>query len=186
MRRSLPYLTSALVALLVLVGAGWSQAGASSHKAAAKKASRTEQGHLMFWECPTKTTEMLVGLNTLTLSPGQSLNMDFIVRNVGKTACGYVDPYAGAVPGPLVSTLSIGQCGAVGFEVDTTRHHRLFPGSGTVPCPTLGSASLAPNGTVTGAGSWNQKLPSGKRVAPGHYTLVVAGHFSFPLTVEAR
>ncbi|HEY1829263.1 MAG TPA: hypothetical protein VGG38_03365 [Acidimicrobiales bacterium] len=184
MRRSLRFVTPVLVALLVLVGS--SQAGASSHKAAAKKASRTQQGHLTFWECPAKTTEMLVGLNTLTLSPGQSLNMDFIVRNVGPTACGYVDPYAGAIPGPLASTLSIGQCGDVGFDVYTTRHHRLFPGSDTVPCPTLGAASLAPDGTVIGAGSWNQDLPSGKRVAPGHYTLVVAGHFSFPLTVEAR
>jgi hypothetical protein len=174
-----------LAALLVLVGS--TQAGASSHKKAqAKPHSLTAQSHTTFWECPAKTTEMLVAVNTLTLQPGQALNMDFIVRNVGRLACGYVDPYAGVAPGPLASTLTIGQCGAVGFEVDTTRHHRLVPGSGTVPCPALGAASLAPNGTAVGSGSWNQQLPSGKRVAPGHYTLVVAGHFTFPLTVDAH
>ena len=57
----------------------------------------------------------------------------------------------------------------------------------TYNCPALGFAQLQPNGTVAGSGTWNQTKPGATtRVPVGHDTLVVDGHFSFPITIAAH
>jgi hypothetical protein len=186
--------------MLVLVAASgllcWpAWAGATSHKPPKHPAvhhtsaapSRTEQGHVTFWECPAKTTGILVAVNTLTLHPGQSLNIDFIVRNEGTKACNYVAPYAGVAPGPTSSALQAGPCGSIGYEIEDAHHRNIYPGLATYNCPALGFAQMQPNGTAVGEGTWTQMAPpSSNRVAPGRYTLVVGGHFSFPITVAAH
>jgi hypothetical protein len=150
----------------------------------------TQLGHVTFWECKARTTEMLVAVNTLTLHSGDSLNITFTVRNQAATACNYTAPFAGAgaTSGATASTLQAGPCGSVGFEIVGQRGRDVWPGAQVAHCPALGFAQLAPNGTVSGTGTWNQAQPnSTTRVAAGAYTLVVnERHFSFPLHVVAH
>jgi hypothetical protein len=180
-------LAAASVAAGLLVAAPVAAAGAkstsNSHHAGPKLA---EVGHVKFWECSSKTTQMLVAVNTLTLRPGQTLNIGFTVKNGGTSPCNYTAPYAGAAPGPTTTALQAGPCGSIGFEVESTRGHAVWPGSQIVNCPALGFAQLAPNATVTGTGTWNQDKPNtSQRVPAGTYNLIVANKsFTFPLRVE--
>jgi hypothetical protein len=170
----------------VPAGASGAKGGTQAHGTAPKLA---QVGHVVFWECPAKTTELLVAVNTLTLHPGATLDISFTVRNGAATACNYTAPYAGVAPGPTVTTLQAGPCGSVGFEVEGPHHANLWPGAQLVNCPALGFAQLAPNGTVSGTGTWDQTKPnSTQRVPVGNYTLVVNDnrHFSFPLHVVAH
>jgi hypothetical protein len=169
----------------VVVPAGASANGAAAHKKAPKL---VQLGHATFWECPAKSTELLVAVNTLTLHPGAALTITFTVRNQSAKACSYTAPYAGAATGPTATTLQAGPCGSVGFEIIGPHHHNVWPGVQVVNCPALGFAQLASNGTVSGAGTWNQTKPnSSSRVPPGNYTLVVDNkRFSFPLRVATR
>jgi hypothetical protein len=150
------------------------------------KVSKLAQvGHGVFWECPATTTSLLVGVNSNVLHPGQTLNLDFIVKNNGGTPCNYVAPYSSTVPGTVSSTLQIGPCGSMGFQVEGPKHRDVWPGVAAFNCPALGFAQLQPGGTVTGFGTWNQLEPNAtKRVPVGNYTLVVDGHFSFPLVIS--
>ena len=59
-----------------------------------------QTGHVTFWDCPSKTTLLLVVVNTLTLHPGATLDVSFTVRNGGTASCNYTAPYAGVAPGP--------------------------------------------------------------------------------------
>jgi hypothetical protein len=176
--------------LLVALGL-FALPAAAGAKTAKKKAvaapTLNQQGHVTFWECPARTTAVLIGVSTLVLHPGQQLTINFIVRNQGTKACNYVAPYAGAAPGPTATALQVGPCGSMGFEIEASHHRNVWPGVVTYNCPALGFAQLPSNGTVVGSGMWSQTTPSGtKRVPSGHYSLVVAGHFSFPITVDAR
>jgi hypothetical protein len=180
---------SALVGAVLVLAAG--------PPAAAKRTSTTPRhssapklnalGAVKFWECPSKTTQMLVAVNTLTLHPGESLNIGFIVKNKGTGTCNYTAPYAGVAPGPTSTTLEAGPCGSIGFEIVNAHGHAVWPGPQLVNCPALGFAQLAPGASVSGLGSWNQDKPNtSQRVAPGNYTLIVDDrHFSFPLRVAA-
>jgi hypothetical protein len=131
---------------------------------------------------------LLVAVNTLTLHPGATLTISFTVRNQAATACSYTAPYAGAATGPTATALQAGPCGSVGFEIIGHHHHNVWPGVQVVNCPALGFAQLASNGTLSGAGTWNQtKSNSSARVPAGNYTLVVDNRrFSFPLHVATR
>jgi hypothetical protein len=145
------------------------------------------QGPVTFWECGPKTTKVLIGVNALTLHPGDTLHINFIVRNEGSKSCNYVAPYAGVAPGPTTSALQAGPCGSIGFEIVGAHGRNVWPGVQTFNCPALGFAQLQPNGTAVGSGTWDQSMPSGsRRVAPGHYTLVVGGHFAFALRLAAH
>ncbi len=97
---------------------------------------------MAFWECPAKTTELIVAVNTLTLHPGASLDISFTVRNTGTAACKYTAPYAGVVPGPTVTTLTAGPCGSVGYEIRGPHGGNVWPGPELVNCPALGMARL--------------------------------------------
>jgi hypothetical protein len=174
------------VGVIALVATAPVPAGASRSGAhAAPKLAQV--GHAVFWECPAKTTELLVAVNTLTLHPGATLDISFTVRNTGTTACHYTAPYAGVAPGPTATTLSAGPCGSVGYLIRRPHNSNVWPGPQLVNCPALGVAQLAAGSTVSGTGSWNQTKPdSTRRVPVGDYTLVVNDnrHFSFPLSVE--
>jgi hypothetical protein len=189
MKKSISLSAFTLMAALATVGTGMVPAAAAFHKtshtAAAPKLALA--GHHTFWECTGKTTEILIVVNKLTLHPGDTLSMTFIVRNGATAPCNYVAPYAGAAPGPTSTALQIGPCGSMGFEIQGSHHSNVWPGSKPFNCPALGFAQLQPNATVQGAGSWAQTRPSGSgRVAAGNYTLVVDGHFSFPLHIAAH
>ena len=161
---------------------------AAKHPAPAKAPPKLAQtGHAAFWDCPAKSTELLVVVNSLTLHPGSPLNVSFTVRNSGTTSCNYTAPYAGVAPGPTSASLTAGPCGSVGYEIENSHHHNVWPGAQVVNCPALGFAQLAAGATVSGTGSWNQTEPnSTHRVPPGHYTLTVENkHFSFPLHVAS-
>jgi hypothetical protein len=151
----------------------------------AKTPKLAQAGHATFWDCPSKTTELLVVINTLTLHPGATLNVSFTVRNGGTTSCNYTAPYASVAPGPTSTSLTAGPCGSLGYEIENSHHHNVWPGTQVVNCPALGFAQLAAGATVSGTGSWNQTEPnSTHRVPPGNYTLTVENkHFSFPLHV---
>jgi len=151
----------------------------------AKAPKLAETGQATFWDCPSRTTLLLVVVNTLTLHPGATLDVSFTVRNGAKTSCNYTAPYAGVAPGPTSTTLMAGPCGSVDFQIDDAHHHNVWPGDEVVNCPALGFAQLAAGATVSGTGAWDQTKPnSTHRVRPGNYTLVVENkHFSFPLRV---
>jgi hypothetical protein len=179
----------ALVAAALILPAGLPAAAKSTttttHHASASKLNAL--GHVKFWECPSKTTQMLVAVNTLTLHPGSALNITFVIKNGGTASCNYTAPYASVAPGPTTTTLQAGPCGSVGFEIVGPRGKEVWPGPQLLNCPALGFAELASNATVTGTGTWNQDKPNGsQRVAAGRYTLIVDNkHFSFPLRVSA-
>jgi hypothetical protein len=162
-------------------------AGAAHRKGTtlAKAAQLAQSGHAAFWECPAKTTEMLVAVNTLNLHSGSTLDISFTVRNEGTVSCNYTAPYAGVTPGPTSTALTAGPCGSVSFQVDDSHHHNVWPGTQVVNCPALGFAELAAGATVSGTGSWDQDRPNSTRhVAPGTYRLVIDNtDFSFPLHV---
>ena len=92
-------------------------------------------GNVKFWECPSKTTKMLVALNTLTLHPGSTLSITFVVRNTGTKPCSYTAPYADIAPGPTTTTLQAGPCGSVRYEIATSHGHEVWPGPQLVNCP---------------------------------------------------
>jgi hypothetical protein len=184
----------AVLALLMVV-ASVSSVGLAGSAGAAKEKGTTitvgkapklaETGQVTFWDCPSKTTLLLVVVNTLTLHPGATLDVSFTVRNGAKTSCNYTAPYAGVSPGPTSTTLTAGPCGSVDFQIDDAHHHNVWPGDEVVNCPALGFAQLAAGATVSGTGSWDQTKPnSTHRVAPSNYTLVVENkHFSFPIHI---
>jgi hypothetical protein len=171
----------------VAVAAASVAATRATHTSTSTAASKLAKvGHGSFWECPTKSTELLIAVNTLTLHPGNTLNITFAAKNQGAKACNYVAPYAGAAPGPTSTALQVGPCGSISFEIVGAHHHNVWPGAQPFNCPALGFAQLAANATVSGSGSWTQTRPgSTQRVPAGTYTLVVDGHFSFPLRVAA-
>ena len=176
-RSQLAVLVLALTAAVTPVAASGSTTDA--------KPELAQVGHVAFWECHAKTTQLLVAVNTLTLHPGASLTISFTVRNGAATACNYTAPYAATAPGPAATTLQAGPCGSIGFEIVGPNHRNVWPGAQVVNCPALGFAQLQPDATVSGTGSWNQTKPnSTARVAAGTYTIVVDNtHFSFPLRV---
>ena len=162
-------------------------AASPRHPGSPKPAALAQTGHATFWECPAKTTQLLVAVNSLTLHPGQTLDITFAVKNLGTAACNYVAPYASVAPGPTSSALQAGPCGSIAYEVLGPGTRNVWPGTQPFDCPALGFAQLAPGATVSGSGSWAQTAPScSKRVPPGTYTLVVGGHFSFPLHLLAH
>ena len=144
-------------------------------------------GSVKFWECPSKTTQMLVAVNTVTLHPGDALTITFIIKNTGSKTCNYTAPYAGAAPGPTSTTLQAGPCGSIGYEITTARGHEVWPGPQLVNCPALGFAQLAPGATVSGTGTWNQDAPNtDRRVSRGKYIVIVDDkHFSFPIRISS-
>ncbi len=157
---------------------------ASRSRARPAKPKTVEVGHSTFWECREKSTEVLVAVSALTLHVGTPLTVNFTVRNIGSTPCNYVAPYAGVTPGPTASALQAGPCGSIGFEVVGPGKHSLWPGPASFDCPALGFAQLQPGTAVSGSGTWAEnKSGSTAHVAPGHYTLVVDGHFRFPIRV---
>jgi hypothetical protein len=182
--------------VLAVLGPVWGVAtatatGAGATAAAARRPSAPPKtvllGHNTFWECPARTTALLIAVNRLDLHPGQTLNVDFIVKNEGATACNYVAPYAGVSPGPTTPALQVGPCGSMGFVILGAHRRNVWPGSVTFSCPALGFAQLQPGASVVGSGSWNQNRPTGTRRMPvGLYTVVVDGHFDFPIKVEAH
>jgi hypothetical protein len=178
-------LTVALTLTLTALAVSPSAASPRKGTALAKTPKLAQTGYATFWDCPSKTTELLVVVNTLTLHPGATLNVSFTVRNGGTTSCNYTAPYAGVAPGPTSTSLTAGPCGSVGYEIQNSHHHNVWPGAQVVNCPALGFAQLAAGATVSGTGSWNQTEPnSTRRVPPGNYTLTVENkHFSFPLHV---
>ncbi len=179
----------ALVAAALILPAALPAAAKSTttttHHASASKLNAL--GHVKFWECPSKSTQMLVAVNTLTLHPGATLNITFVIKNGGAASCNYTAPYASVAPGPTTSSLQAGPCGSVGYKIVGPHNREVWPGPQLLNCPALGFAQLATNATVSGTGTWNQDKPNtSQRVPPGNYTLIVDNkHFSFPLRVSA-
>jgi hypothetical protein len=193
-----PKWVTSLAAASAASGLVWAALGLSAALPAAAKSGTTTThhssapkldavGNVKFWECPSKTTKMLVAVNTLTLHPGSTLTITFIIKNTGAKSCNYTAPYAGVAPGPTSATLQAGPCGSIGYEIVTSRGHEIWPGPQLVNCPALGFAQLAPGATVTGTGTWNQDMPNtDRRVSSGRYVLIVDNkHFSFPLRVSS-
>ena len=148
------------------------------------KLAQTDQA--TFWDCPSKTTLLLVVVNTLTLHPGGTLNVSFTVRNGATTPCNYTAPFAGVTPGPTSTTLTAGPCGSVGFQIVEPTATTCGPATRWSTVPPSASAQLAAGATVSGTGSWDQTKPnSTHRVAPGNYTLVVENkHIAFPFRID--
>jgi hypothetical protein len=145
------------------------------------------QGPITFWECSSKTARALIAVSSLTLHPGDLLKLNFIVRNGATKPCNYVAPFASVTPGPTASTLEMGPCGAIGFEILGAHHRMVWPGVKPFNCPALTFAQLAPNATVVGSGTWDQTTATGSsRVPPGNYTLMVDDHFAFALQIKKQ
>lgn len=157
---------------------------AAHHNDAVSRLS--QHGHGAFGECPASATTLLIAVNRLELHPGQKLEVHFIAKNQGTSACTYTGPLNGTATGSAASSLEMGPCGSVGYEVEGAHHRNVWPGRAVFGCPALGFAHLQPGGTASGSGQWDQVLPSGSRVRPGSYALVVDRRFSFRLRVEAN
>ena len=99
-----------------LVMRGPASAAPKKGTASAKAPKLAETGKATFWDCPSKTTLLLVVVNTLTLHPGETLDVSFTVRNGAKTSWNYTAPDAGVTPGPTSTTLTAGPCGSVEFS----------------------------------------------------------------------
>jgi hypothetical protein len=172
---------AALVTLLIVA-----PAGASSHRRTPPPVPTHKlvvQGPITFWECPSKTTKVLIAVSSLKLHPGDQLKLNFIVRNAAAKPCGYVVPVAGS-GGATAATLGMGPCGAVGFEILGAHNRMVWPGVKPFNCPALTFAQLGTNAAVVGSGSWDQSNQSGTgRVAAGHYVLMVDDHYAFALTL---
>jgi hypothetical protein len=182
-----PVVVMALSVLMPLVVVTAPAAAAPRKGTTLQKPPKLAQsGPVAFWGCPAKTTEMLVAVNSLTLHPGATLDLSFIVKNGGTASCNYTAPYAGVAPGPTSTSLTAGPCGSVSYTIEDAHHHDVWPGAEVVNCPALGFAQLGAGATVSGSGSWNQDKPnSAHRVAPGTYTLIVENkHFSFTLHID--
>ena len=177
--------SAALSVLVPMVAALPAGAAREKGTALAKTPKLSQAGHAAFWNCPARTTQLLVVVNTLTLDAGASLKVSFTVRNGATTSCTYTAPYAGVVPGPTSTALTAGPCGSVAYEIEDSHHHNVWPGAQVVNCPALGVARLAAGASVSGTGSWDQTEPNSKhRVPVGEYTLTVENtHFHFPLRV---
>ena len=115
-----------------------------AHRGVASAPKLDAVGNVKFWECPSKTTKMLVALNTLTLHPGSMLSITFVVRNTGTKPCSYTAPYADIAPGPTTTTLQAGPCGSIRCEIATSHGHELWPGPQLVNCPPWVSPSWPP------------------------------------------
>src|SRR5580704_16300644 len=156
------------VTLSVLVSGG-TAAAAKKGTTLAKAPALARSGHAAFWDCPAKTTELLVAVNTLTLDPGATLDVSFTVRNSGPSPCNYTAPYAGVAPGPTSTALTAGLCGSLGFQVKDSHHHTVWPGAQVVNCPAL--LSLAQDrGTRTSRtarAEWHQG-PTGSSSSTRH------------------
>ena len=160
-----------LAALVLPAGPAGAKATTTTttHHSAAPKTAQL--GHVKFWMCPAKTTQMLVAVNTLTLHPGTPLTISFTIKNGGTSSCNYTAHYASVAPGPTTTTLSAGPCGSIArFEIARSPRQRLRSGPGPqiLNCPALGFAQLASNTTVSGTGRGNQTsllAPSGCRPA---------------------
>jgi hypothetical protein len=166
--------------------------GSRSHDARAKTpvvrapTRRSRTAHVAFWECPAKSTSVLVAVDALVLHPGQTLHLSFIAKNLGQAACSYVAPYAGVVPGPTAAALAMGPCGSLPFVVDNKHGHNVWPGTAAFACPALGYAQLASGQVVQGTGSWDlTRGGSTAHVPPGTYTVVVDKVLRIPLRVTA-
>jgi hypothetical protein len=184
-RRSVLAFVVVVVALAAMatVPAGSSLSRASRHRPPVPSHKLIQQGPITFWECSAKTTRVLVGVSSLTLHPGDPLNINFIVRNEGTTPCGYVVPVS-STGGAAAGTLGMGPCGAIGFEILGPHNRMVWPGVKTFNCPALTYAQLAANGVAVGSGSWDQTPESGTgRVAPGQYVLMVDDHYAYALRI---
>jgi hypothetical protein len=182
---SLVALGLAVVALVPAAGASASLSATSGKTSATHAPKRVQIGHGAFWECRSSTTKLLVAVNSLTLHVGRPLTFNFTVRNTASTSCNYVAPYTSVAPGPTALTLEAGPCGSVGFEIVGPGKHTVWPGPALFHCPALGFAQLRPGASVSGSGTWAENKPgSSTHVAPGRYTLVVDGHFRFPIIVS--
>jgi hypothetical protein len=88
---------------------------------AAASPKLTQLGQVTFWECKSKMTEMLVAVNSLSMHPGQVLDITFTVRNLAAAACNYAAPYAGTAPGATAPRSVLGDDALVA----QLRNHRL-------------------------------------------------------------
>jgi hypothetical protein len=174
----------ALLTLGGLVPAGAASPLATSHRSATPSHKLVQQGPITFWECPAKSTRALISVSSLTLHPGDHLQLNFIVRNVGTKACNYVSP-VGGVPGAASGTLTMGPCGAVGFEILGAHNRNVWPGVKPFNCPALTFAQLPVNGVAVGSGTWDQSNQTATgRVPPGRYVLMVDDHYTFALQIK--
>jgi len=175
----------ALSILLPLVAVPPAAAAPEKGTTLARTPKLSQVGHAAFWDCPAETTELLVIVNMLTLHPATILNISFTVRNDGTTSCSYSAQYAGVAPGPISTAVTAGPCGSVGYEIENSQHHNIWPGARVVNCPALGGRQLAAGASVSGVGTWDQtEWDSKYRVPVGEYTLIVQNtHFRFPLRI---
>jgi hypothetical protein len=143
--------------------------------------------HTGFWDCAPRTTKVMVAVHTLTVRPGSPLTLSFVVRNTGSHSCNYIAPAGGTVPGPATTShLDAGPCGSLNFVVDDDNDHNVWPGPYVFNCPALGFAPLRPGASLSGTGTWDGTKPGVNAALPsGRYTLVVDGHFRFPLRLLA-
>jgi hypothetical protein len=184
---SIGVLALAVIVLLPVVSASASIVTSSAKPSGSHRPKLVQVGYGRFWECPSKTTKLLVAVNTLTLHSGSTLRVNFVVRNLSPRPCNYVAPSAGVASGSMATVLSAGPCGSIGFDVVGPGRHDVWPGPAVFNCPALGFAQLQPDGSVSGSGTWAGNKPNSKaHVATGRYTLVVNGHFRFPLRVVGR
>lgn len=157
---------------------------AAHHQAAVSRLA--QRGHGAFGQCPASTTTLLIAVNRLALHPGQTLTVHFVAKNRGAAACTYTGPLGEPSTGSATTSLQMGPCGSMGYEIVGAHHKNVWPGHAEFGCPALGFAHLQAGGSASGSGQWDQMLPNGSRVRPGSYTLVVDGRFTFRLRVEAH
>ena len=175
-------------------GPSWRHSSCPPGSAAAKSTTTTTHpsapklnvvGHVRFWECPSKSTEMLVDREHPHAAPRVHADAHLPRQEPGPSSCNYTAPYASVAPGPTSTALEAGPCGSIGFEIETSHGHEVWPGPQSSTARPWASPSSPPAPRSRARASWNQDKPnSTQRVAPGVYKVVVDNkHFTFPLHV---
>ena len=113
----------------------------TTHHASPKLA---QLGHVKFWECPSKTTQMLVAVNTLTLHPGETLDITSPSGTAAPASCNYTAPFAGDDTRADRHHAAGRPCGSIGFEIASPHGHEVWPGPQLSTAPPWASRGLPP------------------------------------------
>jgi hypothetical protein len=157
------------------------------------KPQLTKSAHVAYENCSPKTTILKASINKLSFGLTETVIVHTTLTNTSGVQCGYeaTEPPSVTQPRQLV----VGPCGPIGLQVDNAKGVDVYPGPVAFSCPAEFPASLPAHGTVSGNGEWDHEqykvyngLEASSGVAPeqhtGHFTLIVDGKITFPITVH--
>jgi hypothetical protein len=127
--------------------------------------------------CAKNALEARVTIPRLEFAPAQEVTVHATVRNVSAEACSFPASHGGPD--------TMGPCGSVSMEIESTNGANVWPGTVPYMCPNMTSFSLPAGGHFAATGSWDQRTATDPHQAPpGRYRLIVGGSLSFSITIS--